>query len=134
MPYNSCRASLTNRMKFISCHIMSLVINSLGQTHTHTWTRILMICTGSLLRNQVHASCSRPEHPWFKKQYKLYCQWKKVHWLMYLLIHFCQVSYMWVNNNGPIVMYEPYKSGDISCKTPSVLKRCSQVKYNQTCN
>ena len=35
---------------------------------------------------------------------------------MYLLINFCQGSYMWVNNSERIAMHEPYKSDDISCK------------------
>ena len=29
-------------------------------------------------------------------------------------------SYMWVNNSGPIVMHEPYKSDIPHAKTPSV--------------
>ena len=42
---------------------------------------------------------------------------------MYLLINFYQGSSMWVNNAGPIAMYESYKSDDISCKnTFSVYK------------
>ena len=57
----------------ISHHITPIVINSLGsrhkhthtRTHTHTWTSIPMICTGSILRNQVHAGC-RPARTWFK--------------------------------------------------------------------
>ena len=36
-------------------------------THTHTQTCIPTICTGSILRNQVHAGL-RPERAWFKKQ------------------------------------------------------------------
>ena len=36
MPYNSCRTCLTNRMGFISLHIMPLVISSLrADTHTY---------------------------------------------------------------------------------------------------
>ena len=35
---------------------------------------------------------------------------------MYLLINFYQGSSVWVNNTGPIAMYESYKSDDISCK------------------
>ena len=41
---------------------MPLVINSLGGGHTHTHKHILIICTGSILRNQARA--------WFKK---LFC-------------------------------------------------------------
>ena len=33
----------------------------------------------------------------------MYFQWKKVHWLVYLLINFCKGSCMSVNNSGPIV-------------------------------
>ena len=69
MPYNSCRTCLTNHMRFISRHITSLVINSLGcgdtHTHAHTRTRIPMICTGSILRNQVHVGL-RPACALFK--------------------------------------------------------------------
>ena len=36
--YNSCRTCLSDHMRSISCHIMPLVINSLGvDTHTHTY-------------------------------------------------------------------------------------------------
>ena len=37
--HKSCRTCLSNHMEFISCHIMSLVINSLG-VDTHTQTHI----------------------------------------------------------------------------------------------
>ena len=62
-------------MKFISCHITPLVINSLGGTHTHTHTHthtythththILMIRTGLILRNQARAGLW-PALAWFK--------------------------------------------------------------------
>ena len=38
LPYNNCRTCLTNRMRFISCHITPLVSNSLRRGHTHANT------------------------------------------------------------------------------------------------
>ena len=52
-------------MGFISRHIMSLVINSLGCGHTHIHARIATICTGSILRNYVRAG-HRPALAGFK--------------------------------------------------------------------
>ena len=55
----SCHINI-NHMGFISCHTTPLVIYSLGGGHTHsharaqTWTRIPMIHTESILRNQAH--------------------------------------------------------------------------------
>ena len=69
---------------------------------------------------------------WLKFKHELYCQWKKVHWLMYLLINFCWVSCMWVNNSGLKAMHEPYKSNDILCKTPLVYKQMQPTK-EQSC-
>ena len=87
-------------MKFISCHIMPLVINILGRrhthtcTHTHTQTRILMIRTGSILGNLVCASLW-PACAWFKNsvwsafgsinKIKATKQWK---WILNDLIKF----------------------------------------------
>ena len=58
---------------------MPLVINSLGRGHTntHTQTRIPMIRTGSILRNQTHAGL------W------LACAWFKNAWSPYTLGDFC---------------------------------------------
>ena len=61
-------------------------------------------------------------------QCKLHCQWKKVPWLMYLLINFCWGSYMWGNNSVPIVMHEPYKSDDISCRNTFGVKKVQPSK------
>ena len=36
--YNSCKTCLINHMRFTSCHIMPLAINTLGGRHTHTHT------------------------------------------------------------------------------------------------
>ena len=56
-------------MESISCHITPLVINSLGGMHARTracaHTHTLMICTGSILRNQAHPDL-RPACAWFK--------------------------------------------------------------------
>ena len=57
-------------MGSISCHIMPIVINSLGGGHTHTQTHILTICTGSILRNQVRANLW-PAHVWFKNNFRI---------------------------------------------------------------
>ena len=67
----------------------------------------------------------------------MHSQWKKVHWLMYLLINFYTgiAIYMWVKNFGPTTMPEPYKSNNtpgISCKNAFGVKKCGQVKYNHT--
>ena len=51
MPYNSCRTCLTNHIGSISCHIIPLVITSLGGRDTQT--HIATICTGSILRNKL---------------------------------------------------------------------------------
>ena len=48
---------------------MPLVINSLGNGHTHSHARIPTICTGSILRNQADAGC-RPACAWFKNVLK----------------------------------------------------------------
>ena len=65
-------------MGSISRHIMPLVINSLGGRHTHTHTHthihihkhthILMIRTGSILRNQVRTGLW-PARTWFKNTF-----------------------------------------------------------------
>ena len=52
LPYSSCRTCLTNCMGSISCHIMPLVISSLGGRHAHTHTDV---CTETTLRNQACA-------------------------------------------------------------------------------
>ena len=58
-------------MESILCHIMPLVINSLGgghthtHTHTHTQTHIQTIRTGPILGNQARAGL-RPARAWFK--------------------------------------------------------------------
>ena len=50
----------------MSRHITSLVINSLGGGHTNTHTNTHTdIRTGTILRNQAHAS-RRPARTWFK--------------------------------------------------------------------
>ena len=67
-----------------------------------------------------------------KIQCKLYSQWKKVHWLMYLLINFYRDSHMWVKTSGPIAIHYHYKSNDISCNNTFGVKKCGQVKQNHT--
>ena len=54
-------------MGFISHHIMPIVINSLGDGDTNTYTHkhTYMFCAESILRNQVHTG-QRPAHTWFK--------------------------------------------------------------------
>ena len=52
---NGYKTCLTNRMGSVSCHITPWD----GHTHMQTHTHILMIRTGSILRNQACASCSR---------------------------------------------------------------------------
>ena len=65
LPYNSCRTCLTNHIEFISCHITSLVINSLGCRHTQMHAYWRSAHTVSILRNQACAglwlACA-----WFK--------------------------------------------------------------------
>ena len=72
-PYNSCRTCLTNRIGFISCHITSLVINSLRGRHTYTQTRThIDFRTETIIKNQTRVGLW-PVHAWFKKN----CQNKK---------------------------------------------------------
>ena len=47
---------------------------------------------------------------------------------MYLLINFCQGSYMWVNNSGSMAMHEPYKIDDILCKNTFGAKKVQPSK------
>ena len=54
-------------MGSVSCHITPLVINGPGGGHTHMQTHIMVIHTGSILRNQACASC-RPTRAWFKNR------------------------------------------------------------------
>jgi len=63
------KTCLTNHKGFISHHITSLVINSLGgrhtHTHTHTHTCILTSRTKAISRNQLRTG-PRPAHAWLK--------------------------------------------------------------------
>jgi len=56
---------LTNHKSSISHHITPLVINSLGDGHTHTHTRIFTSWTKAISRNQSRTG-QRPVCAWFK--------------------------------------------------------------------
>ena len=61
LPYKSCRACLSNYMRFISRHMTPLVITSyMGRGHTYT------SLTRSISKNQMSTSC-RLARAWFIK-------------------------------------------------------------------
>ena len=61
------RTYSTNQMVCISCHIMPLVINSLGGRHTYAYRHSR---TKEIIRNQAHVNLW-PARVWFKYNCKL---------------------------------------------------------------